>query len=257
MVEFQDLVGKFNNMKNFFFFLAVSGIYCSNLLAQIESKKDWDILIQPEGLDGWHYYQDKKNKKNGWSNSNGILTFDSSFKKGRTDHSLVTDKQFSSFKIYFEWKVSPGSNSGFMWGVREDNKYKHPYSTGPEIQILDRDFTYEDGSLPNPKHTAGALYDLVAPEKNVTKKAGEWNSFLITIDHVKNYGEVIHNGTKVSTFQLSGENWEKMVKNSKFSNYSDKSFKHGDFGKFKKGHLVIQDHPGIISYRNMKILEIN
>ena len=166
-------------------------------------------------------------------------------------------KKFSSFKIYFEWKVSPGSNSGFMWGVREDNKYKHPYSTGPEIQILDRDFTYEDGSLPNPKHTAGALYDLVAPEKNVTKKAGEWNSFLITIDHIKNHGEVIHNGTKVSTFPLSGENWEKMVKNSKFSNYRDKSFKHGDFGKFKKGHLVIQDHPGIISYRNMKILEIN
>jgi hypothetical protein len=48
-----------------------------------------------------------------------------------------------------------------------------------------------------------------------------------------------------------------MVKKSKFSNYNDKSFRHGDFGKFKKGHLVIQDHPGIISYRNMKILELD
>ena len=132
--------------------------------------------------------------------------------------------------------------------------YKRQLSTGPEIQILD--VTYSDGSKPNPKHSAGALYDLIAPEKNVNKKAGEWNSFLITIDHIKNYGEVIHNGTIVSRFMLSGDSWDEMVKNSKFSNLDDKSFSHGDFGKFKTGHLVIQDHPGIISYRNMKILEL-
>ena len=55
---------------------------------------------------------------------------------------------------------------------------------------------------------------------------------------------------------LSGDSWDEMVKNSKFSNLDDKSFSHGDFGKFKTGHLVIQDHPGIISFRNMKILEL-
>ena len=140
-------------------------------------------------------------------------------------------------------------------GSNEDYKYTHPFSTGPEIQILD--IIQSDGSLPNPKHSAGALYDLIAPKKNVNKKAGDWNSFLITIDHRQNYGEVIHNGTKVSSFNLSGDSWDEMVKNSKFSNYEDKSFRHGDFGKFKKGHLVIQDHPGIISYRNMKILELD
>ena len=206
-------------------------------------------------MDGWHYYQDKKNNKTGWSNKKGILTFNSSLKKGNGDNSLVTDKQFTNFKIYFEWMVSPGGNSGFMWGVNEDYKYTHPFSTGPEIQILD--LIQSDGSLPNPKHSAGALYDLIAPKKNVNKKAGDWNSFLITIDHRQNYGEVIHNGTKVSSFNLSGDSWDEMVKNSKFSNYKDKSFRHGDFGKFKKGHLVIQDHPGIISYRNMKILELD
>ena len=206
-------------------------------------------------MDGWHYYQDKKNNKTGWSNKKGILTFNSSFKKGSGDNSLVTDKKFTNFKIYFEWMVSPGGNSGFMWGVNEDYKYTHPFSTGPEIQILD--LIQSNGSLPNPKHSAGALYDLIAPKKNVNKKAGDWNSFLITIDHRQNYGEVIHNGTKVSNFSLSGDTWDEMVKNSKFSNYNDKSFRHGDFGKFKKGHLVIQDHPGIISYRNMKILELD
>ena len=226
-----------------------------NVVSQDDSKNNWQVLIPEIGLDGWHYYQDKKNNKTGWSNKKGILTFNSSLKKGNGDNSLVTDKQFTNFKIYFEWMVSPGGNSGFMWGVNEDYKYTHPFSTGPEIQILD--LIQSDGSLPNPKHSAGALYDLIAPKKNVNKKAGDWNSFLITIDHRQNYGEVIHNGTKVSSFNLSGDSWDEMVKNSKFSNYEDKSFRHGDFGKFKKGHLVIQDHPGIISYRNMKILELD
>ena len=242
-------------MNKFFTTILFLVFFCFIALSQDDSKKDWQVLIPEIGLDGWHYYQDKKNNKTGWSNKKGILTFNSSFKKGNGDNSLVTDKQFTNFKIYFEWTVSPGGNSGFMWGVNEDYKYTHPFSTGPEIQILD--LRQSDGSLPNPKQSAGALYDLIAPKKNVNKKAGDWNSFLITIDHRQNYGEVIHNGTKVSNFSLSGDSWDEMVKNSKFSNYEDKSFRHGDFGKFKKGHLVIQDHPGIISYRNMKILELD
>ena len=242
-------------MYKFFISILFFVFFLSNGVSQDDSKNDWQALIPEIGLDGWHYYQDKKNNKTGWSNNKGILTFNSSLKKGNGDNSLVTDKQFTNFKIYFEWMVSPGGNSGFLWGVNEDYKYTHPFSTGPEIQILD--LIQSDGSLPNPKHSAGALYDLIAPKKNVNKKAGDWNSFLITIDHRQNYGEVIHNGTKVSNFSLSGDTWDEMVKNSKFSNYKDKSFRHGDFGKFKKGHLVIQDHPGIISYRNMKILELD
>ena len=242
-------------MNKFFTSILFLVFFISNVVSQDDSKNNWQVLIPEIVLDGWHYYQDKKNNKTGWSNKKGILTFNSSFKKGNGDNSLVTDKQFTNFKIYFEWMVSPGGNSGFMWGVNEDYKYTHPFSTGPEIQILD--LIQSDGSLPNPKHSAGALYDLIAPKKNVNKKAGDWNSFLITIDHRQNYGEVIHNGTKVSNFSLSGDTWDEMVKNSKFSNYKDKSFRHGDFGKFKKGHLVIQDHPGIISYRNMKILELD
>ena len=39
--------------------------------------------------------------------------------------------------VIFEWKIEKGGNSGFMWGVKEDSKYKYPYQTGPEIQIID------------------------------------------------------------------------------------------------------------------------
>ena len=152
-------------MNKFFTTILFLVFFCFIALSQDDSKNDWQVLIPEIGLDGWHYYQDKTNNKTGWSNKKGILTFNSSFKKGNGDNSLVTDKQFTNFKIYFEWTVSPGGNSGFMWGVNEDYKYTHPFSTGPEIQILD--LRQSDGSLPNPKHSAGALYDMIAPKKNV------------------------------------------------------------------------------------------
>ena len=45
-----------------------------------------------------------------------------------------------------------------------------------------------------------------------------------------------------------GEAWDAMVANSKFATWEG-------YGKYQKGHLCIQDHPGVISYRNMKIRE--
>ncbi len=87
-------------------------------------------------MDGWHYYQDDGNKT-GWDIKDGVLTFTSANASGNGDKSLVSDRDYTNFKIYLEWKVSPGSNSGFFWGVQEDEKYEFPYVTGPEIQILD------------------------------------------------------------------------------------------------------------------------
>ena len=59
-----------------------------------------------------------------------FLTFTSANAKGKGDKSLVSDKEYTSFKIHLEWKVSPGSNSGFFWGVKEDMKYGMSTSLG-------------------------------------------------------------------------------------------------------------------------------
>lgn len=210
-----------------------------------EKSETWVSLIDQNSMEGWHYYQADPNKK-GWSIADGVLTFDSSKAEGEGDKSLLTDKQYKNFEIYFEWKVSEQSNSGFMWGVNEDEKYEFPYNTGPEIQLLDPE-VYK-GDEANQIHTAGALYDLQAPSSLVTKPAGEWNSYNITIDQDNNLGVVIHNGVEINRFPLRGEAWDAMVANSKFATWEG-------YGKYQKGHLCIQDHPGVISYRNMKIRE--
>tara|TARA_S200000501_G_scaffold373330_1_gene420195 strand:+ start:481 stop:1233 length:753 start_codon:yes stop_codon:yes gene_type:complete len=214
-----------------------------------EDNGNWVSLIQKNSLDGWHYYQDDGNKS-GWDINDGVLTFTSENAKGQGDKSLVSDKEYTNFKIHLEWKVSPGSNSGFFWGVKEDMKYEFPYVTGPEIQILDPEVP--DGPLIQ----AGALYGMIAPSKFVTKPAGQWNSYDITIDHKSNKGEVVHNGHKIVEFPLSGEEWDQMVAPTKFNNCDEEPWQNCDFAKFKTGKISIQDHPGVISFRNIKILEL-
>ena len=208
------------------------------------SKTDWINLSNSNSLEGWHIFQNESGEKTGWFVEEGVYTFNSEAAKGEGNKSLITDEKFTNFEIQFEWKLSPNSNSGFMWGVSEDSKYDHPYVTGPEIQIIDAE-TYGDDPE-NQIHTAAALYDMVAPDRVMAKAAGEWNTYHITINHETNSGTVVHNGEEINRFPLHGPEWDTMVKNSKFSNMEG-------FGKYQEGHLCLQDHPGIISYKNIKI----
>jgi hypothetical protein len=245
----------------FLFFLTFFIISCNNSQKKLANKvpmehlidssndNQWVSLINPDSMEGWHYYQDN-GQKSGWGIENGVLTFTSANAKGKGDKSLVSDKEYTSFKIHLEWKVSPMSNSGFFWGVKEDMKYEYPFVTGPEIQILDPE--NPDGPLTQ----AGALYGMVAPSKWVTKPAGEWNTYDITIDHNTNKGVVVHNGEEIVNFPLSGEVWDAMVAPTKFNRCDEKPWQNCDFGKFKTGRIGIQDHPGVISFRNIKILEL-
>ena len=94
--------------------------------------------------------------------------------KGDYIHDIVTDKTYRSFQLSIEWNISEGGNSGIFWGVQEGENHNKPYSTGPEIQVLDNE-RHPDAKA-NPKfHQAGALYDMVQPSKDVCKPAGEWN----------------------------------------------------------------------------------
>lgn len=204
----------------------------------------WEVLSKKDNFDGWHIYQNEGGEKSGWSVENGVFTFNEKKALGEGNKSLLTDEVFESFEIEFEWMVSPGSNSGFIWGVSEDKMYEHPHETGPEIQIIDIDYYGDDPD--HQKHTVGALYDMIPPRTKPSKKAGEWNKYHITVDHNKNKGTVGLNGIIVNSFPLTGPEWDLMVENSKFRDMSG-------FAKFKKGHITLQDHPGIISYKNIKI----
>jgi len=238
----------------YFFSLALSTLLFLNCKNSTNTKQttttaesEWKELVVPNSFEGWHIYQDD-GSKSGWTVSGTELTFSSEHAKGTGDKSLISDETFTNFEIQFEWKVSEGANSGFLWGVNEDSQFAYPFETGPEIQIIDPQVF--SGDEKNQVHTAGALYDMMAPSSLETLPAGTWNTYHITINHKLNEGVVIHNGVEVTYFPLHGPAWDAMVANSKFANWKG-------FGKFPTGSICLQDHPGEISFRNIKIKRID
>lgn len=242
-------------MKKLVLVLLSLGLMSSNTLTKEKNNptdtEKWESLFDGKTLQGWHRFN-RMGVAPIWTANDGVLTFDPKLRpKGDYIHDIVTDKSYRSFQLSIEWNISEGGNSGIFWGVQEGENHNKPYSTGPEIQVLDNERHPDAKANPN-FHQAGALYDMVQPSKNVCKPAGEWNHVLLTIDHNKNEGSVELNGTKIVEFPLSGEEWDSLVANSKFND--DCGFKR--FGKMKSGKIGLQDHGDKVSFRNIKIRKL-
>lgn len=207
-------------------------------------KEEWITLFDGTSLDSWRGYLSDDIYPE-WTIEDGAMVFTPG-EKG--DKNIITKEKFTNFELSLEWKISEGGNSGIFWGIFEDEKYPKPYETGLEIQVLDNE-RHPDAKA-NPKfHQAGALYDLVQPKVDVCKPAGEWNLCVIKIDHDSNKGSASLNGEVVVEFPLHGEVWEKMKAKSKFKNWEG-------FGKYKTGHIGLQDHSDKVWYRNIKIKKL-
>ncbi|UOB19183.1 3-keto-disaccharide hydrolase [Abyssalbus ytuae] len=206
---------------------------------------EWTYLFDGTSFKGWHIYNGGEvTDTTPWKIAYSAMVFDG--RKEGPEYNLVTDKEYTDFKLSLEWKISEGGNSGVMWGVKEEEKYAQPYLTGPEIQVLDNE-KHPDGKYPS--HHAGALYDMIAPPENITNPVGEWNKYEIYINHKTNEGKVWLNGTLTAQFPLEGEEWATLIANSKFKDWEG-------FGKSKTGKICLQDHEDKVWYKNIKIQEL-
>jgi hypothetical protein len=212
----------------------------------LEIEDDWVSLFDGKSFDGWHIYG-TDGMTDRWKIVEGAMVFAPGKKKKGVNYNLVTDKSYTNFKLSLEWKISEAGNSGIFWGVFEDKKFKVPYKTGPEIQVLDDD-KHPDGAN-GPSHQSGALYDMVGPSESAVNKVGEWNTCVIEIDHNSNSGKVWLNNIHIVSFPVNGEGWDSMVSKSKFKDWEE-------FGKYQTGKIGLQDHGDVVSYRNIKIKEL-
>ena len=211
---------------------------------QEQMEPEWISLFDGATLNGWHVYNGGDINSH-WSVEDGVLAF--AGREGSVEYNIVTDKEYTNFRLSLEWKISENGNSGIMWGVVEDKEITYPYDTGIEIQVLHNE-GHPDGKFPS--HRAGALYDMIVPPSNITKPVGEWNHCEIYINHNTNEGKAWLNGTLTAEFPLSGEKWNEMIANSKF-----KDWEH--FAKSKTGRICLQDHEDKVWYRNIKIQELD
>lgn len=210
-----------------------------------ENTQEWKTLFNGENLDGWKAYNSNEEPTQ-WTVEEGALAFTPA-EGNRESENLITEEEYTNFELSLDWKISEGGNSGIMWAVQEGDEFDQPYLTGPEIQVLDNQ-KHPDAKN-GPVRQAGALYDMVEPSQDITKPAGEWNTTIIRINHEENKGTVTLNGTQVTEFPVHGEEWDKMVENSKFADWEH-------FGKSRSGHIALQDHDDKVWYRNIKIREL-
>ncbi|WP_149242252.1 DUF1080 domain-containing protein [Dyadobacter sp. 32] len=210
--------------------------------ASAQGKGKWEKLFNGKDFSGWHSWQSDKVLPQ-WKIEEGALVL---AEKGGKD--LVTDKEYGDFELELEWKISEGGNSGIIYHVIEDKKYCCPYSTGPEIQVLD-DVNHRDAKAgKNGNHKAGSLYDLLpANDFTAVKPAGSWNKAKIVIKGGR--GQSWLNGKKIVDFPTQGPEWDKLVADSKFKTWEG-------FGSFQKGKIALQDHGNKVSYRNIRIREL-
>ncbi len=203
-----------------------------NKLTKKERQEGWKLLFNGKKLNKWRNYK-KEAVSDGWQVKDGTFVW-----AGRGAGDIITKKQYDSFEMQLEYKISKGGNSGLMYHVTEEEST--PWRTGPEIQIQDN----VDGHDPQ---LAGWLYQLYKSETDATKPAGEWNHLriLITPEKCEHY----MNGVKYCEYVKGSKDWDERVAKSKFAAFSK-------FGKATKGHICLQDHGNEVAFRNVKIREV-
>lgn len=206
-----------------------------NQLSPAEKEAGWTLLFDGQSLAHFRNYK-KEGVKDAWQVKEEAMVLT---KKGGGD--LITKQQYEAFELTLDYQISKKGNSGVMFHVQESEP--KPWHTGAEIQIQDN----IDGHDPQ---KAGWLYQLYKPEPmlDATHPVGEWNTLRVLITPEK----CVHwmNGKKYLEYVKGSKDWNKRVAASKFSNKPN-------FGKATKGHICLQDHGNIVSFRNIKIREIS
>jgi hypothetical protein len=221
-----------------FFFLLTVIVGISIFLvgcASSSSAAHWIVLFEGKGTDAFRGFRTKEFPSSSWTVQQGALR---SVPGRGVD--LITREKFTDFDLELDWAVSKGANSGILYGVSEETS--ETYWSGPEMQVND-DTNHSDGETP--KYSAGALYDLIAP--NASKKlnpTGEWNHARI----VSRKGHVEHwlNGAKILEYEWSGAETLGLIAQSKFKTAPD-------FMKHREGYVALQHHGAEVRYRNIRI----
>jgi hypothetical protein len=210
-----------------------------NKLKKSEIKKGWALLFDGKSTTGWTTV-DGQPVPEGWKVEGGQLTAVEGGKGG----DIVTVNEYANFELVLDYKVNVGSNSGVKYFF---TNYPAGGNLGMEYQILDDEFA-EDNQKAN--HLTGSLYDILAPSKTMKKvyAPGQWNTVRILVegDRVQHF----LNDFKILEYNRKSKEFADAVAQSKFSKTTPA------FGSVAKGKILLQEHGGVVSFRNVKIRTI-
>jgi cytochrome c len=208
---------------------------------------EWEPLLDGSGLANFHLYNGNQARPHRWALSGGTLCLRAPDNpRGPWTHEdlVITPQPAADFEFEFEWKISPGGNSGVFYKVSERLEYEKPWATGLEYQLLDNQAA-EDNKLPN--HRAGSAYDLVGPAKDVTAPVGSWNRSRIIVRGRR----IEHwlNGERVVAFETNSTAWHRWIEASKYRSLSS-------FAPPGPGLIVLQDHGNAVCFRRLRLRQL-
>lgn len=200
-------------------------LFALALLPAAADDKSGKPLFNGTDFTGWQTADGKPVTK-GWVVKDGAMV------REAPGGDIWTKDRYGDFVLSLEFKAE--GNSGVF--IRTDNP-KDNVQTGIEIQV--------DRPGKPDKHSVGALYDLVAPTKDNTKK-GEWNEMVVTAK-----GSVITvaiNGEKLNEMDL-----DKWTEGGKNPDGTKNKFKTALKDFKREGHIGLQDHGAKVAYRNVRL----
>ena len=186
----------------------------------------YQSLFNGNDLSGW-------NKVGKQENQSWTVVAKELLCTGRKGSWIRSEKQYDDFNLRFDYKVSPGGNSGVYVRVPEDGKHhqkddKKPLA-GFEIQILDD--AAEKYKKLKPTQFCCSVYAVSPARKHVGKKAGEWNR--MEINCLKDQVTVIHNGIEV--VKINAKSVPALSKRA------------------LRGYFGLQNHNTKVHFRNIRI----
>jgi Domain of Unknown Function (DUF1080) len=221
-----------------------------NSLTDFELKSGWKLLFDGETSKGWRgAYKDSFPSK-GWEIHDGLITvLSSEGKEGANGGDIVTLDQYKSFDLSFDFRITPGANSGVKYFVTLKEKNEGS-AIGLEYQILD-DSLHPDAKLGRDgDRTLSSLYDLITAvkPKQFIHPVGKWNTGRIIV-YPNNHVEHYLNGVKVLEYERGSPAFRSLVAVSKYKIWPG-------FGEAPEGHILLQDHGNEVSFRSIKVRKL-
>jgi len=218
-----------------------------NSLSANEKAAGWKLLYDGHTNKGWRGATLTTFPAKGWEYANGVMhVLPSEGKEESGGGDIVTDDMYSAFDLSFEFKLTPGANSGVKYFVTLSEQTKGS-AIGLEYQVLD-DKLHPDAKLGrNGDRTLASLYDLIPAKKQerFVHPIGAWNTGRIIV-YPNNHVEHYLNGIKVLEYERGSKDYKDLVAISKYVIWKN-------FGEAKEGHLLLQDHGNEVFFRSIKV----
>jgi len=218
-----------------------------NTLTDQEIKEGWKLMFDGKSSQGWINAKTKQFPANGWEIKDGLLMINPATKSQGGGGDIVSTDKYRNFELSVDFRYTPGANSGIKYFVDTERDKGQYSSIGCEYQILDDKLHPDAKEGITGNRTLAGLYDLIAPKPKKDNGAGQWNTATIIVkgSHVQHW----LNGAITVEYDRGTQAWKDLVATSKFKSIPG-------FGENAEGRILLQEHGGVVAFRNVKIREM-